>query len=237
MNTPRTTNKPWENADGSTNVDGFIEAFAKDDNTFWRASSGHHMNIIEELIERNATERTARLEAEETLKKLKNGLRNNNTDFEIAFLDAYLENFKTLRLQLTLAQKERDEIKESSKELVKENQKQGDVIANQFIEITKLQKERDEARAELRICQQMENSFWAARKKLNLQSVNVQDPGQDITDYIDSLRAELRKALETLESAKNLIGQFRLKEYPPTQETWEKIEATISSMKKVLSDE
>jgi len=35
-------------------------------------------------------------EREEQLKKLKAGLKNNNTDFELAFLDAYLDKFKAL---------------------------------------------------------------------------------------------------------------------------------------------
>ena len=43
---------PWENEDGSTNVDGFLKAFSEDDNVFWRMPSGHHLNVIEELIER-----------------------------------------------------------------------------------------------------------------------------------------------------------------------------------------
>jgi len=34
---------------------------------------------------------------EEQLKKLKDGLRNNNTKFDMALLDAYIENFKTIK--------------------------------------------------------------------------------------------------------------------------------------------
>lgn len=52
--------KPWENKDGSTNVDGFLKAYAKDDNNFWRADSGHHQNVIDELIERADLERQKR---------------------------------------------------------------------------------------------------------------------------------------------------------------------------------
>ena len=44
--------KPWEDEAGATSVDGFLEAFSKDDNTFWRMESGHAKNVIEELIER-----------------------------------------------------------------------------------------------------------------------------------------------------------------------------------------
>lgn len=44
--------KPWEDKNGATDVDGFLDAFAKDDNTFWRMEPGHALNVIEELIER-----------------------------------------------------------------------------------------------------------------------------------------------------------------------------------------
>jgi hypothetical protein len=43
---------PWINPDGSTNVDGWLDAYARDDNTFWRTESGHIMNVIDELIGR-----------------------------------------------------------------------------------------------------------------------------------------------------------------------------------------
>jgi hypothetical protein len=42
----------WENDDGSTNVDGFLATYAKDDNTFWRAEIVHVMNVLDMLIER-----------------------------------------------------------------------------------------------------------------------------------------------------------------------------------------
>jgi hypothetical protein len=43
---------PWEYADGSTNVDGFLAAYAEDDKVFWRADSGHIQNVLDELIDR-----------------------------------------------------------------------------------------------------------------------------------------------------------------------------------------
>jgi hypothetical protein len=43
---------PWENEDGSTNVDGWIAAYKEDNNTFWRAEQGHIMNVMDELIDR-----------------------------------------------------------------------------------------------------------------------------------------------------------------------------------------
>ena len=49
-------NNQWEDKNGATNVDGFLKAFEKDDNVFWRMESGHAKNIIEELIERNKSE-------------------------------------------------------------------------------------------------------------------------------------------------------------------------------------
>jgi hypothetical protein len=44
--------KEWENEDGSTNVDGWLAAYAEDDNTFWRTEQGHIMNVVDALIER-----------------------------------------------------------------------------------------------------------------------------------------------------------------------------------------
>jgi len=44
--------EPWENEDGSTNVDGWLAAYADDDNTFWRTEQGHIMNVVDELIDR-----------------------------------------------------------------------------------------------------------------------------------------------------------------------------------------
>jgi hypothetical protein len=49
---PRT--EPWEHPDGSTNVDGWLVAYAEDDNTFWRTEQGHIMNVVDELIDRLA---------------------------------------------------------------------------------------------------------------------------------------------------------------------------------------
>jgi hypothetical protein len=43
--------KPWENEDGSTNVQAFLAAYEKDDNTFWRADMGHVMNVLDWLID------------------------------------------------------------------------------------------------------------------------------------------------------------------------------------------
>lgn len=44
-------NVPWVNEDGSTNVDGWLTAYADDVNTFWRSDRGHIMNVVEELID------------------------------------------------------------------------------------------------------------------------------------------------------------------------------------------
>jgi hypothetical protein len=46
---------PWENEDGSTNVEGFLAAYAEDDNTFWRAAQGHIMNVLDDAIDRLET--------------------------------------------------------------------------------------------------------------------------------------------------------------------------------------
>jgi hypothetical protein len=43
---------PWENEDGSTNVDGFLAAYAEDNNDFWRADKGHIMNVLDEVLDR-----------------------------------------------------------------------------------------------------------------------------------------------------------------------------------------
>ena len=40
----------WENQDGSTNTGGFISAYRKDDNVFWRADIGHIMNVLDDCI-------------------------------------------------------------------------------------------------------------------------------------------------------------------------------------------
>lgn len=46
-----TDRPPWENDDGSTNVEGFLGAYAADDNTFWRAD-----HCIERAEERDVLE-------------------------------------------------------------------------------------------------------------------------------------------------------------------------------------
>lgn len=43
---------PWENEHGWTDTDGFLAAYAKDDNIFWWMDSGHAQNVIDTLIER-----------------------------------------------------------------------------------------------------------------------------------------------------------------------------------------
>jgi hypothetical protein len=43
---------PWEDENGATDVDGWLAAYAQDDNTFWRTESGHIMNVVDALIER-----------------------------------------------------------------------------------------------------------------------------------------------------------------------------------------
>ena len=45
-------NPPWENDDGSTNTQGFLEAYKADDNVFWRADVGHIQNVLDDLIYR-----------------------------------------------------------------------------------------------------------------------------------------------------------------------------------------
>jgi hypothetical protein len=45
--------EPWENEDGSTNVDGWLAAYADDNNNFWRTAQGHIMNVVDELIDRS----------------------------------------------------------------------------------------------------------------------------------------------------------------------------------------
>ena len=43
---------PWLTDDYATDVDGFLSAYAEDDNTFWCMDSGHAMNVIDVLLER-----------------------------------------------------------------------------------------------------------------------------------------------------------------------------------------
>jgi len=50
---------PWENEDGSTNVEGFLEAYAENDNVFWYADTGHVQNVIDDLIARHEALRGA----------------------------------------------------------------------------------------------------------------------------------------------------------------------------------
>lgn len=47
---------PWVDANGATDVDAFLAAYAEDDNNFWRADIGDIMNVLDELIERLANE-------------------------------------------------------------------------------------------------------------------------------------------------------------------------------------
>jgi hypothetical protein len=35
----------------ATDVDGFLAAYAKDDNTFWACDSGHIQNVLDEMID------------------------------------------------------------------------------------------------------------------------------------------------------------------------------------------
>ena len=46
----------WTDEDEAkgTDVDRWLALYANDDNTFWRSSSGHHQNVIDELIYRLA---------------------------------------------------------------------------------------------------------------------------------------------------------------------------------------
>lgn len=43
---------PWLTDDYATDVDGFLSAYAEDDNTFWCMDSGHAMNVIDVLLDR-----------------------------------------------------------------------------------------------------------------------------------------------------------------------------------------
>lgn len=45
----------WVNADGSTNVTGFLAAYAEDSNTFWRVDTGHIQNVLDALLDRLET--------------------------------------------------------------------------------------------------------------------------------------------------------------------------------------
>lgn len=51
--------EPWEDERGATDVDGFLAAYAEDDNTFWRMEHGHAQNVIDELIDRLAKSEAA----------------------------------------------------------------------------------------------------------------------------------------------------------------------------------
>jgi hypothetical protein len=50
------TLEPWLDENYATNTDGFLAAYQKDDNTFWRVDTGHLQNVIDELIERLAAD-------------------------------------------------------------------------------------------------------------------------------------------------------------------------------------
>ena len=43
--------------------------------------------------------------------------------------------------------------------------------------------------------------------------------------------SQLKETIETLESVKELIGNFRLKQEVPTQEVWERIESVLFKVK------
>jgi hypothetical protein len=47
---------PWVNDNGSTNVEGFLEAYSKDQNVFWRAGMGHIQNVLDALIDERASQ-------------------------------------------------------------------------------------------------------------------------------------------------------------------------------------
>ncbi len=44
---------------------------------------------------------------------------------------------------------------------------------------------------ELRVVNMISDSFWRARKLLNLPTINVQDPGADITAEVERLKKEI----------------------------------------------
>lgn len=56
---------------------------------------------------------------------------------------------------------------------------------------TALTKVKEPLEEQVRVYKTIGYSFWRARQALNLPSVTVEDPGQDITNYITKLRAEL----------------------------------------------
>ena len=43
---------PWENDDGSTDVDAFLAAYAADEAAFWICDPGDLMHVLDVLIER-----------------------------------------------------------------------------------------------------------------------------------------------------------------------------------------
>lgn len=96
--------KPWEDESGATNVDGFLKAFAKDDNTFWRMESGHAKNIIEELIERMEQKDLEAAKREAELKAEVERLRNCNAD-------TIHNQWKSLRSKLEMAKEEVEKIR------------------------------------------------------------------------------------------------------------------------------
>jgi GTP cyclohydrolase I len=52
---------PWVNDDGSTDVDAFLTAYHADDNTFWRADSGHIQNVLDTLLDGPTPEEAVRV--------------------------------------------------------------------------------------------------------------------------------------------------------------------------------
>lgn len=66
-------------------------------------------------------------------------------------------------------------------------------------------KKAEDAEEALKVSRMIEDSFWAARKRLNLPTVNVQDPGQDITDFIASLTHRLEAAEKERDELQKLL--------------------------------
>lgn len=60
----------------ATDVDGFLAAYAEDDNVFWRCEPGHIMNVVDELLDRLSFKEQQLLSANETIKALANEVRD-----------------------------------------------------------------------------------------------------------------------------------------------------------------
>jgi hypothetical protein len=59
----------------ATDVDGFLAAYATDDNIFWRADTGHIQNVLDELIVRLSFKEQQLKSANETITALASELR------------------------------------------------------------------------------------------------------------------------------------------------------------------